>query len=370
MAAIASAGCADGPESASEASELNELSIAFVAGASLELRDTPRLTAGARDGFACGERFETDGRIRVTCSRGRENLEAIVDVRADPHAASAVVVHRPEGRARDRRSFFACTSAAAGPDGLPGALKCSAKKPTSSSGGGGLSSPFASTIPGIDIANAHVVGKDGALFRGMAPRSETEYTQLFDAGVSAMLIFKNATGDGTDVSGEIDELGRRGLPRSDVLHVPFKWKELPPFAESCSQVVSALKFLAEKRSEGKTVMFHCTVGEDRTGLLAAVRRLVVEPDLDAARAWDEEMCERGYGSGNPLKPGFVVGELEHGLTPLYRKLSYLAKRGVLEAESPSAEICGSDPSADARFEAEAVPAARLRCGTSTRFALE
>lgn len=364
VTALSSQGCAapvDEPAQADE--ELRALSLKIVGSGGLHVRDTPRLAPGAEEQLGGCERFDAGDRTRIACGRDRELLEVIVD----KAAARAVVVHRPEGRFRDKRTFFTCTTSGNGPGDLPATLACEAKKPASSSGHGGLASPFPSTVPGLHIPNSHEVGAGGLLVRGMAPRSAEHYDQLFAAGVGAVLVFKNPTRDGSDVSDELDELAARGLGPEQIAHIPFRWKDLPGFEEPCQQTVHALQFLAANATAGRKTFFHCTVGEDRTGLLAAVHRLLEEPGLAAEAAWDHEMCERGYGSGNPLKPAFVVGALEGGLTPLYRKLAYLVAKGRLRAGALDPAVCAVDPATEPEFEAEAVPHARLRCGTSTRY---
>jgi hypothetical protein len=315
-----------------------------------------------RGDLECTERFEIDGRVRLTCARGTENLEVIV--RKDDGVA--ILVHRKDGANSDRRQFFKCSIAGNGPEGLPSKLACAAAPAGSGGGGhGGLSSPFHSTVPGIDIPNTHLVGTSGDLYRGMAPRSDEELQQLIDAGIGAVLVFKNQTGTGTDVADEIAKLGLLGLPPSRLKNIPFAWKDLPNYQDPCSQTVEALRFVATNLSAGNKTFIHCTVGEDRTGTLAAIHRLLTEPNLDAGAAWDGEMCERGYGAGNPLKPAFVRGKLEDGLKPLYRKLAYLAKKGALDSLDPN--VCAADPSSESDFEADAVSLDRLKCGTSTSY---
>lgn len=328
--------------------------------------DSPRLTAAAAGNLSCGDRFATgsgaEARVRYTCRRGAELLEITLRTQG-----KAIVLHRPAGRANDKRAFFSCTSSGARPSGVPAKLACTTATLTDRSGNGGLSSPFASTAPGIDIANAHVVGQGPLLLRGMAPRSAEDYDQLFASKVGAFLVFKNATGNGSDVSDELAELTRRGIPAARAKHIAFKWKDLTSYKESCEQTVEALAFLSANKAAHRKTYFHCTVGEDRTGLLAAMARLVDESNLDAAAAWDEEMCERGYGAGNPLKPSFVVKAVDGGLTPLYRKLAYLVKTGRLERTSLVPSACQTDPSTEPAFAEQAIPLARLTCGTSTRF---
>lgn len=378
LAVVGTAGCAGeaevaGPDPAAPAApegtgedELREQSIKIVGAGGLHVDDRPALKEGATGSLTCAAdraRVVLNGRERVTCTRDREVLEIIL------HKAEkkAVVLHRPDGLSSDRRTFFFCTTSGNGPGDLPSSLGCSKKVPTTGSGHGGLASPFAATVAGLKIPNAHAVGGSGLLFRGMAPRDDQDFADLVSLGVGAVLVFKNQTGSGTDVADEMQALRDRGLEASRVAHIPFKWKELGSFKETCEQTVEGLKFIASNTKAGKKTFFHCTVGEDRTGLLAAAHRLLTEPALTADQAFDEEMCERGYGAGNPLKPAFVKGQLAGGLTPFYRKLSWMIESGKLRADALDPAACAADPEGDPAFAAASVPAARLACGTSTQF---
>ena len=346
---------------ASEADELREQTLKLSGVDALTVKDTPVLKPGAAGSLACSERFVVDGRERITCTRDTELLEVIL------HTAekNAVVIHRASGRS-GKATFFTCKTSGNGPGALPARLSCSVKAPTSASGHGGLASPFAPTAPGIRIQNAHSVGAGGMVFRGMAPRSADEYADLAGAGIGAVLIFKNPTG-ADDLGEEMATFTAQGLAASRVVNIPFKWKDIGAFAEPCTQTIDALKFIATSVAAHKKTFFHCTVGEDRTGLLAAVQRLLNEPTLTAEKAFDEEMCERGYSAGNPLKPAFVTGAVDRGLTPLYRKLAYLVAKGKIRAGALDAAVCGVDPETEAAFAAAALPLSRLKCGASTRF---
>lgn len=373
VAAFSATGCAEQegsgvpdpgvaqPDPGDGEDELREQSLKLVGVDALTVKDSPVLKAGAEGALACsGDHFVRDGRERITCTRGDERLEVIL------HKAEkkAVVAHRQSRSGA--ATFFVCTSSGNGPGDLPGSLGCSKKAATSASGHGGLASPFAPTAPGIRINNAHLVGGSGQLLRAMAPHTTEEYGDLAAAGVGAVLVFKNQTGH-DDLGEEIAELASRGVPASRVSSIPFKWKDIGPFAEPCKQTIEALKFIASNVDAGRKTFFHCTVGEDRTGMLAAVHRLINEPGLAADAAFDQEMCERGYGSGNPLKPAFVTGALEQGLTPLYRKLAFLVATGKIKKTLLDPAVCAADPESDAGFSANALPLARLQCGTSTRF---
>jgi hypothetical protein len=363
LAGVVMAGCAadttDGgtPESTEE--DLTSSSITLAgSGDAIEVTDSPKLKTGATGGLACGPRFEVDGRVRLTCTRGDELLEVIV------RDGKSLLVHKPAKRA-DRKNYFACTVSGNGPDNLPKKLSCRQTPLRDRSGHGGLVSPFDSTIPGITIPNTHAVGTSGKLFRGMAPGSPAQIDELFAADIGAVLVFKNQTGTGTDVQDEIDTLTQRGIAQSRAVNIPFKWKELTSFKDACEQTVKGLKFIKTNLAANKKTFFHCTVGEDRTGFLAALHRVLTEQNLDADKAWDAEMCERGYGAGNPLKPGFVVGTLESSLKPLYQKMAYLADKGSLDALNDN--VCATDPETAADFAAKAIKLDRLKCGTSTTF---
>lgn len=311
------------------------------------------LAVAGQGSFDCGAPFERPGAIRIECARDARRIEL---VHATDHT---VLIDRPSGRGKDVRTFFTCKGT--GSTGkLPKKLACDAKKPAARPGG--LSSPLPPTLAGVTVPNAHAVGGGGYLVRGMAPHGEREMDELRRAGVQSVLIFKNATGRGTEIG---DELGEWALPDADQKHVPFAWKSLPPFSESCAQTLEALRFVAGRVKAKHKVYLHCTVGEDRTGYLAALYRIVTER-IDPKRAFDDEMCERGYAAGNPLKPAFVVAELDRGLTPLYRKMAWLAKSGALD-DRFDARACAKDPASDPAFAREALAPAELSCGTSTRF---
>jgi hypothetical protein len=366
LAGLALGGCAAGgdesdPNPGSGESDLTSLSVTLEgSGKDLAVEDRPRLKAQAEGALTCGaDRFAVDGRVRVTCTRGDELLEVIV------RDGNGLLVHKPVRRS-DKETFFACTTSGSGPDGLPKKLQCkNAPLRDRPSHGGGLASPFDSTVPGITIPNSHVVGGNPKLLRGMAPGSPEEFDQLFAADVGAVLVFKNKTTQGHSVDEEIATLIERGLPESQAKNIEFKWKEIGPFKTPCEQVVEGLKFLKTNLAAGRKTLFHCTVGEDRTGFLGAMHRLLNEDKLEATAAWDGEMCERGYGAGNPLKPGFVVGQLESSLKPLYQKMAYLAAKGQLDRLDPA--VCATDPESAPDFAEVAPPIERLTCGTSTLF---
>jgi hypothetical protein len=294
--------------------------------------------------LTCADRFDGVDGERVTCERDGETVEVIVK-----SADSSVVVVRD---IPSKRGYYTCTKKG-DVEGLPTEMKCALTtiKPR---GTGGLSSPFDSSVEGISVPNAHWVDAGENILRGMEPRTPEQFDELREEGITKVLIFKNATGN-DDVGKEI---AAWALPKTDVLHVPFQWKDLDGFKTPCEQTLDGLKFIKASRAKNKKVFFHCTVGEDRTGFLAALYNVLFD-EADPRAAFDADMCEHGYGSGNPQKPGFVLGKLEDGLTPLYREMAFLIDEGVLTQTLDKA-VCATQPTVPDDFMPEA-----LSCGTST-----
>jgi hypothetical protein len=340
LALFGAAGCV-GAESAAESSEsdLSEtLTLRFVsADGALSLRSSGRL-------LGCVERFEGLAGERVTCERDGETLQVIVK----STGTSVVAVRDMDGQ----RGYYGCAPSG-DVEGLPALMSCRATtiRPR---GSGGLSSPFDSSVAGLTVPNSHWVDEDATVLRGMEPRTAVQFVELRAAGIERVLIFKNATGT-NDVGEEIEAWA---LPAGDVLHVPFRWTSLGGFQTPCEQTVEALRFIRTSHEAGKKVFFHCTVGEDRTGYLAALYAQLFE-GVDARPAFEDDMCERGYGSGNPQKPAYVVGKLELELTPLYRAMAYLVRIGALKTDLDTA-ACAAEPAVPDDFMSEP-----MSCGVST-----
>jgi protein-tyrosine phosphatase len=331
------AACDDGPDS-TEQNLTQTLTLRFqTKDGAIELKSSGKL-------LTCTQRFEGIDGERVTCARTGEKVQVIVKSSGD-----SVVAVRDMG---GKRGYYACTPSG-DVQGLPTQMKCKITtiKPR---GSGGLTSPFDSTVEGVEVPNTHWVDADRTVMRGMEPRTPADFEQLRGAGVERVVIFKNMTGN-ADVGEEIEAWD---LPDGDVLHVPFKWKDLDGFKATCEQTVEALRFLKESGAAKEKVFFHCTVGEDRTGYLAALYSMLFE-GAEAQAAFDADMCERGYGSGNPQKPGFVLGKLEDGLTPMYRSMAFLIDQGILTKDLNDA-ACATEPDVDDDFLSET-----LVCGVST-----
>lgn len=164
------------------------------------------------------------------------------------------------------------------------------------------------------------------IFRGRAPKS-TELRQMTKAGITTVLIFKNQTK--TEVDDEINQLISAGFNEGKIHHVPFLWKDITSEKTACEQIITSLNILKNvENSEDDKILFHCTVGEDRTGLLAGLMTQLLEQE-DAELSFQNQMCAKGYAGGNTSKPPRVSQAVDRFLTPLYYKISQLIQSGEL-----------------------------------------
>lgn len=88
------------------------------------------------------------------------------------------------------------------------------------------------------------------------------------------------------------------------------------------------------------MFYHCTVGEDRTGLLSGLW-LLLNTKKSIQYVFKNQMCENGYEAGNPQKPAYVVNEIREDLTPLFMMMATKIKRGELSLSNLTTKICFS-----------------------------
>lgn len=192
-----------------------------------------------------------------------------------------------------------------------------------------LSSAFAAD--GLTIGNSFQVDKDGQVFRGKEPKQLV--SELPNVHVTDVIIFKNEIK--TEVQSEIADLKDLKIKSH---HIPFRWKDLESMEIACGQVVEALNLIAKTKASSGVVYFHCTAGEDRTGMLAGLYRML-EEKLSMANVFKSEMCARGYSDGNLKKPGMVHGAIQKELTPLFIAIAKKIEAGTIELGKVSKSIC-------------------------------
>lgn len=196
---------------------------------------------------------------------------------------------------------------------------------------GSISSSFA--VDGLTIPNSYQVDKEGRVFRGREPKKLV--SELPGIGITDVLIFKNQVKK--EVDAEIAALKELNIKSH---HIPFKWKELESYEVACGQVIDALNLITKTKANGGSIFFHCTAGEDRTGLLAGLYRML-EEGITMNRVFRTEMCARGYSDGNPHKPGLVHGAIQKELTPLFLAMAAKIEDGTLQLGKLSKRVCKS-----------------------------
>lgn len=183
----------------------------------------------------------------------------------------------------------------------------------------------------IEIGNFHEVDQSSSIYRGREPKSKTH--QLAELGITDVVIFKNDTRG--EVVKELNELMQLDITAH---HIPFRWKELSSVEHACEHVIEALTIMRDVREAGGSVFIHCTAGEDRTGLLAGVFRMLDE-GLSMKETFATEMCAKGYSDGNFHKPWVVTGAIQKELTPLFVALAKKVENHELSLENLDSRIC-------------------------------
>lgn len=199
--------------------------------------------------------------------------------------------------------------------------------------------------PLFSTLNTHSVSLDSEgkpkILRGMDPYEKLP--ELARNGITDVLVFKPVGKTGAETEEFKAKVRASGVPNVHVFEMP--WKDIYKPSEACIHVVRALKYIKEVDESPDRKMFaHCTVGEDRTGILMGLYRMVKE-GWTKEKAFQDEMCRWGYERGNPKKPvKKVVCEIREGLTPLYLRLARAVEYNQLTWNSLSnphidAKIC-------------------------------
>tara|TARA_R110000868_G_scaffold136049_1_gene348782 strand:+ start:6455 stop:7078 length:624 start_codon:yes stop_codon:yes gene_type:complete len=183
----------------------------------------------------------------------------------------------------------------------------------------------------ITIGNFHTVDHDQMIFRGREPKAKALELQSLE--VSDVIIFKNDTRG--EVVKEQNLLKTLGITSH---HIPFRWKGYESVAGACEQLIEGLTLLRDLKSAGRRVFFHCTAGEDRTGALSGLYRMLSE-GLSRDQALEEEMCPKGYSDGNEHKPYYVTSSIHKELTPIFFAMARQIERGYLNMEKLNKNVC-------------------------------
>lgn len=212
-----------------------------------------------------------------------------------------------------------------------------------------LVSPFPSTVKNVSIPNTHVLARaQGVVLRGMTPRTKEELRSLSEFGIDEILIFRNDVAGEPGIKEELALINE--TPKIRAVHlIPFKWKEINEFRAACRDTLRGLKLIQNALLTAESgLFFHCTVGEDRTGYLAGLYRVIFE-NAASDKVFSEEMCAHGYAEGDPGKPKWVSKIVHENITVLFIKMLALVGSGKLSASKLDMSACNTDPGAGVEF---------------------
>ncbi|MEK7356186.1 MAG: tyrosine-protein phosphatase [Bdellovibrionota bacterium] len=132
------------------------------------------------------------------------------------------------------------------------------------------------------------------LYRGAQPIGHPDV--LTKSGIDVVVIFKNDTKG--EVKREKDELTAEGTKRMRpfvVHHIPMEWKQIDS-KRACEQTIQALTVLLAAEKAGANAYVHCTAGEDRTGMVSGLARMLLNGET-TDKIFADELCENGYSDG-------------------------------------------------------------------------
>lgn len=195
-----------------------------------------------------------------------------------------------------------------------------------------------STVPGVSIKNFHFLAKDeGTIYRGGEPTAK-QVLEAQQFGINEVIIFKDDSKP-EKILKEIEAWKAAGLTESRVHHYPMQWKPTDTSAtELCRYTIESLKIIRRALNrDGAKLFFHCSAGEDRTGLLAGMTR-ILKQKWTAKKAF-QEMCAFGYERGNGTKPPAVRTQIRSTLTTLFLELVELSENGELDWTTLDSKVC-------------------------------
>lgn len=193
------------------------------------------------------------------------------------------------------------------------------------------SSTMADNSERVTLPNMHIVLEKNSngmpVYRSNSPYLTQHVLEIIDLNIETVVVYKTFY-DKKDKNLLYSLYADSGYDTHRLTHIPMPWKQegKKPFdyKKACEMTVDAMEII--QNSEGP-VLFHCTVGEDRTGMLAGLLK-IQSNGYSVEKAFRDEMCARGYEAGNPTKSESpsVVNAVRAALTPLYLKMATVMKK--------------------------------------------
>lgn len=192
------------------------------------------------------------------------------------------------------------------------------------------------SVRGLTAGNSHlVVQREGRVYRGAEPKKNTD--NLIEFGITDVLIIKNSTRG--EVEKEIAALQTGGMSKARITHIPLTWSAAGQLNNSCTQIIEALAVIQDAlKKKGRQLYFHCTAGEDRTGAVAGLTRML-EEGISAQQAWQDDLCAHGYAEGDENKPASVNKKIHANLTPVFVHLATAIENGELSRDHLDQSVC-------------------------------
>jgi len=168
-----------------------------------------------------------------------------------------------------------------------------------------------SSVKGVYLGNLHQLSP--YIYRSAAP--EKYIDQLEYLGIKSVVIVKAQSHHEVD-----QEIALLKAHQISYQWFDLPWKNISNYVKECEKIKEALFSLRQAHLKKQKTLLHCTVGEDRTGLISALYR-ISEDRWSLAKAYHEEMCAKGYGFGNKNKPDWVSLEVQKNLSPLFQAMA-------------------------------------------------
>ena len=186
-----------------------------------------------------------------------------------------------------------------------------------------------------EIGNVHTLRDDNRILRGASPEGKGQV--LKQNGITDVLIFRDGVGD--SIRREKKELRELGYRSEQIRHIEMKWRNITDVVKSCQDVVMGLQLMKNVEDDpSRKLYLHCTMGEDRTGMISGLYRMIFQ-NWSSVKAYQEEMCTHGFADSNPRKPDDVANAINEALKTLFIRMAVLVETQKLTKDHLDPKAC-------------------------------